>query len=312
MWKMSRLFHEQLNQDVSRSSVKKTKVDIEEILRDYFQLGTSLKSLYRSWSERDELFKSVAPLFPGVRVLRQDPTECLFSFICSSCNNIKRVTQMIDNLCINYGHLLHNDDEFGPIHSFPTVETLSLPGVEEGLRRLGFGYRAKFIQSTAKQILDQQIDLLTFRTLDHNECHSALLTFTGIGSKVADCIALFSMDKVDAIPVDTHVYSIATRDYNLQSNSKSVTKKTYKLIGDFFRSKFPSHAGWAHSVLFAADLNMFKNIKSQVSSSEVGKKNQVSSSEVGKKNQVSSSEVGKKRERKEAVKKESNGKVKPE
>lgn len=73
-----------------------------------------------------------------------------------------------------------------------------------------------------------------------------------VGPKVADCIALFSMDKPSCIPVDTHVLQIATRDYGLKI--KTLNAKTYASIGDTFEKVFGEHAGWAHSVLFAADL----------------------------------------------------------
>lgn len=61
------------------------------VLRDYFNLEVSLTSMNEYWSQRDERFKAVHPCIPGARVLRQDPVECLFEFICSSNNNISRI-----------------------------------------------------------------------------------------------------------------------------------------------------------------------------------------------------------------------------
>ena len=77
---------------------------------------------------------------------------------------------------------------------------------------------------------------------------------------MADCICLMSLDKVGAIPVDTHVWQIALQDYKLKkiSSVKSLNATNYKAIGDLFRSIFGEYAGWAHSVLFAADLKQFK------------------------------------------------------
>jgi hypothetical protein len=76
---------------------------------------------------------------------------------------------------------------------------------------------------------------------------------------VADCIALFSCDQTDCIPVDVHVWRIACRDYDTSLQAaKSLTPTIYERVGDLFRDKFGSHAGWAHSLLFAAELPTFR------------------------------------------------------
>jgi hypothetical protein len=69
---------------------------------------------------------------------------------------------------------------------------------------------------------------------------------------------LFCLKKLDVVPVDTHVYQIAKRDYpdGIPENTlSSLTPKLMKIIGDFFRQRFGRFAGWAHSILFAADLS---------------------------------------------------------
>ena len=101
--------------------------------------------LYKTWTKADKNFSKVAKQFEGIRMIRQDPVECLFSFICSSNNNISRITSMIDNLTSHYGDKILVED--GRTHyTFPTVKSLCAEGVEEKLRSLGFGYRAKYIQ----------------------------------------------------------------------------------------------------------------------------------------------------------------------
>ncbi|WAR32002.1 OGG1-like protein, partial [Mya arenaria] len=150
------------------------KTDLN-ILRDYLQLNVSLENMYELWSESDENFRNVARTFTGIRMLRQDPIECLFSFICSSNNNISRITSMVEKLASNYGEKIMELDG-QEYFSFPQVSSLAKDGVEERLRTLGFGYRAKYIQ-------------------------------------VADCVLLMCLDKPGAIPVDTHVWQIAARDY---------------------------------------------------------------------------------------------------
>lgn len=234
--------------------------DIEKFLINYFQLDTPLKPLYEKWIKSDsEIFAKISPNFIGVRVIAQNPTETLFSFICSSCNNIKRISLMIDKMCNSLGEFLYDHPQLGPLHAFPTVEKLSDPSIDPLLRELGFGYRAKFIQQSAQMILESKVNLNQLINVPHLEAKKVLVSLPGIGPKVADCICLFSLKKSDAIPVDTHVFQIAQRYLEHLKGKKSVSDKIYQEVVTFFQQKFGSHAGWAHSVLFTADLSDFKD-----------------------------------------------------
>ncbi|KAI8823472.1 DNA N-glycosylase [Fimicolochytrium jonesii] len=243
------------------------------VLEDYFQLNVDLKGLYEKW-KMDLNFKKKASFFAGIRILRQDPTENVFTFICSSCNNIPRITSMVNNLCINYGPYIGTvPGHPHPYHGFPSVARLAGDGMESELRKLGFGYRAKYIMKAAQYIMEKETALKTdagdsnggwlenLRHLPYEECRAELIKLAGVGPKVADCICLMSMDKPGAIPVDTHVWQIAQRDYKMKfqtrAKTKSLTPKHYVAIGDFFRDTFGPFAGWAHSILFTADLNQF-------------------------------------------------------
>lgn len=248
---------------------EKTTKAVRTFLHDYFQLDVSLKELYEKWAAADPNFKAKATVgFRGIRVMRQDPVENLITFICTSNNNIARITMMVNNLCTRYGAAVAIAGDLDPpktFFSFPTLAALSGDGLEQELRDLGFGYRAKFISQTARQLCESNEGdplkyLLSLRDSPYEEAHAALLKLPGVGPKVADCIALMSLDKKDAIPVDTHVWQIGVRDYGLVGvNTKSMTDKSYKLIGDHFRKLFPDSAGWAHSVLFTADLRAFSD-----------------------------------------------------
>ncbi|KAF3933939.1 hypothetical protein ABW19_dt0206422 [Dactylella cylindrospora] len=262
------------------------KDDTEEILKDYFNLSVDLASLYEKWSAADPNFKKKAGEFRGVRMLRQDPWECLVGFICSSNNNIARISQMVDKLCKTYGKPLGSithtaaaaaapladatssavnaaEPEQVAYYSFPSIEALTASTVEAKLRELGFGYRAKYIYQTACMIAkDHPAGYLnTLRDKkDYKEAHEALLEFSGVGPKVADCVCLMSLDKMGAVPVDTHVWQIATRDYKFgKGKHRSLTKAIYDAVGDHFRDLWGDEAGWAHSVLFTADLRAFSD-----------------------------------------------------
>ncbi|XP_062283381.1 N-glycosylase/DNA lyase [Scomber scombrus] len=236
----------------------------EEMLRDYFQLNVKLGDLYKEWGAADPHFKHIADIFTGVRMLRQDPTECLFSFICTSNNHISRIQGMVERLCQALGVPLCQLDQTS-YYNFPSLSALADSSVEACLRELGFGYRARFLQQSAKQILDthglQWLEGL--RGVPYLQARDALRTLPGVGTKVADCACLMSLDKLEAVPVDTHVWQIAKRDYKYGSGSgqKSITDKLHKDIGDFFRKLWGPYAGWAQSVLFCADLKKFQNLK---------------------------------------------------
>ncbi|XP_053705509.1 N-glycosylase/DNA lyase [Synchiropus splendidus] len=236
----------------------------EEMLRDYFQLNVKLGDLYREWGKADPHFNNIADVFTGVRMLRQDPTECLFSFICTSNNHISRIQGMVERLCEALGNPLCTLDQRS-YHDFPSLHSLKDFGVEARLRELGFGYRARFLQQSAKQILENHgpdwLDGL--RSVPYEEARDALRSLPGVGTKVADCVCLMSLDKASAVPIDTHVWQIAKRDYKYSSGKepKSITDKLHRDLGDFFRKLWGPYAGWTQSVLFCADLKKFQNLK---------------------------------------------------
>lgn len=250
---------------VSSSKKIPTEEEIKNELIDYFRLDTDLTKLYNEWSELDSTFKKRVENYPdvlnGIRVLRQEPVENLFSFICSSNNHIRRITTMVNNLCIHYGSKigsLNGTDYF----AFPTINQLVQPGIESKLKSLSFGYRGKFITKAAEYLKENHSEewLYSLRDKSYSEAHQDLTKIYGIGNKVADCICLMSMDKLEAIPVDTHVLNIARKHYkfphkkNPKSKSNNLSDKMYKDIGNMFREMWGDCAGWAQTVMFIDDL----------------------------------------------------------
>lgn len=239
----------------------------KEMLRNYFQLQHKLKPLYEQWSIEDpKRLAKIAQCIPGVRIVEQDPWECLVSFICSSNNNIPRITRMVNAIRRNYGEpLVTIGNE--TIYSFPSFVELKKRATDDELRmKCGMGYRSKYILETMKilESLGGEQYLHDLReTNDPIQVQEKLIQFCGVGRKVADCVALFSLRQCDAIPVDTHVWNIARRDYDTNESlmkAKSMTPGVYKQTGDLFRSLFQEKAGWAHSLLFVAELPSFRPV----------------------------------------------------
>ena len=265
--------HAELQSKSSRAKTKsraahpctKSFDSLENELKDFFQLNIDMRPINSHFCNSDENFRELFPFYRGARLLRQAPAECLFSFICSSNNNIKRITNMVSHLGQSYGKFIakYRGHEF---YSFPTVRDLAQNATEQDLRDAGFGYRAKFIVGTAKMLqsdakkanVTAENLLLAFRHKDRMEVAKELTRYPGIGRKVAGCVALMSLDQLGEIPCDTHVWQIAIR-YMPSLKSKSLTDRVYDSIGDFFRTKFgPQYAGLAHNLLFISELSDFK------------------------------------------------------
>ncbi|XP_067929031.1 N-glycosylase/DNA lyase-like [Watersipora subatra] len=255
-----------LNARADGSSDKVTDEKAENILQDYFQLKVDLAALYQKWAKVDSHFEGIAESFLGIRIMRQDPTENLFSFICSSNNHVSRISSMVHKLKENFGTKRGSLGADCMVYSFPTAKSLDEAEVESKLRELGFGYRAKYIAATARIINRERPSgwLKSLRTRSYEDCISELTKLQGVGRKVADCVALMSLDKHHVVPVDTHVLQIAFRDYRIPGvgkDMKSLTPAIHNKIGSFFVDLYGDYAGWAHTVLFAADLKRFSDHK---------------------------------------------------
>jgi N-glycosylase/DNA lyase len=196
------------------------------IIKHYLNLSSNLGDLYAQWSSDDPNFKKKAPQFTGIRILRQDAWEALVSFICSSNNNISRISQMVEKLCLHYGPFVATI-EGRAYHDFPTPEALAGKDVEGKLRTLGFGYRAKYLYQTAVMVSQERekgwLDGLSNPESPafgveakpgdemrpegrqgYRDAHESLLELQGVGPKVADCVCLMGLGWGESVPVDTH------------------------------------------------------------------------------------------------------------
>ncbi len=141
---------------------------------------------------------------------------------------------MMNRLCQEYGRLLgsHHGEDY---YSFPDLQALARPQCEKELRKIGFGYRAKFVHQTAKLIQEKPNGvqwLNAMRDRPYPEVWAELQQLPGVGAKVADCVCLSSLNKFEAVPIDTHIWQIAERDYGLKfSGRKHLTAKLYREIG---------------------------------------------------------------------------------
>ncbi|VFQ92384.1 unnamed protein product [Cuscuta campestris] len=229
--------------------------DFSSALLDFLNVGISLSEVWEIFKASDQRFSVLADHLGGARVLRQDPVECLIQFICSSNNNIKRITLMVDFIS-SLGNYIGTVGGF-EFYEFPSLDRLSKVSEAE-LREAGFGYRAKYITGTVKELQSKPGGgcqwLASLRGRELNEVVDGLCTLPGVGPKVAACVALFSLDQHHAIPVDTHVWQIATRYLVPELAGSRLTPKLCSRVAEAFVNRYGKYAGWAQTLLFISEL----------------------------------------------------------
>ncbi len=171
------------------------------MLRDYFRLDDDIHAIY-SDINRDRRVADMVSKYPGLRVLRTEPWECLVAFICSANNNIARIHQLMERMSEEFGNpiLLNGQTRY----TFPSPVDLTEAGEGE-LRRLGLGFRAPYVDQAARAVLAGELDLAALVRMPYAEAKAALMERRGIGPKIADCIAVFSLEKLEAFPIDVWV-----------------------------------------------------------------------------------------------------------
>jgi N-glycosylase/DNA lyase len=227
----------------------------EQFVRGYFGLNDDLTQIAQCIGKDDYMQKALHR-FGGLRIVRQLPWECLISFICATYKSIAAIELMLKKISLKYGEKKVFDGT--DFYTFPTVEKLANAS-ENGLRECGLGYRAKYVQATAKKIWDEKINLESLKALPYLDARNALLEFSGVGLKVADCVLLFSLEKLEAFPVDVWVKRVILNHYadrfpsdlvkKMQSHN-SLTNSEYLKIGAFAQNYFGAYAGYAQEYLF--------------------------------------------------------------
>ncbi|XP_061386377.1 N-glycosylase/DNA lyase [Musca vetustissima] len=241
---------------------QKQDVDFyDKLLNRYLRLDFNLNENVKKWRKLHPHFEELSTKLKAVRVLDQEPLENILSFICSQNNNIKRISSMIEWLCYRYGNKIGNFHA-KDVYTFPSLESLvkHQGELEAELRTAKFGYRAKFIAQSVAKIHEfggtKWFEHL--RKLSYTEARNELVKLTGIGFKVADCICLMSLNHLESVPIDTHIFKIAQSVYMPQLKTvKAVTPKIYEEIADNFRSIYGPYAGWTQAVLFCSELQQF-------------------------------------------------------
>lgn len=209
--------------------------DNPQYFYNYFDLDCDYEKICKKVAVNEIMHKAIEH-GKGIRILNQDLTETLFSFILSSNNNIKRIQKIIECLCIELGE----KTKYG--YAFPTVEALASQSKLFYCEN-GCGYRADYIYKSAKKFTEG-FDLDALKTMTTLEARKKLMNLDGVGGKVADCILLFGLGRTDVFPVDTWIEKVYENHFS--DGNKLAPQK----ISEFFIQKFGANSGYAQQYLF--------------------------------------------------------------
>ena len=215
-------------------------------MEEYFDLKRDYKKIKEELSKIDENMKTSIEYGKGIRILNQDLWETIISFIISANNNIPRIKGIIEKLSKKYGKELEFEGK--KYYTFPTPKELENVTVED-YRSLRLGFRDIRLYETTKMILEKKVDLQELRKNPNTfEVREKLLTLSGVGPKVADCILLFSdLKRFEVFPIDVWVRRVMNDLYIKNPDETKVSKKQIEKIAN---EKFGSLAGLAQQYLF--------------------------------------------------------------
>ena len=228
-------------------------------LREFLQTETDLSAVLKTFPD-DEPMRAAVAACPGLRLLRQDPWECLASFILSSTKQIVQIRQIIVLLCERFGEPLDCRTGVAPVSDFsfsngdkrdarPTAFSFPPPEkiaslTEAELRACKMGFRAPNLLAAARQIADGKFDLERIRHLPHAEARAEVMKLRGVGGKIADCVLLFAYGFDSAFPVDVWIERALQRLYFPRRRASEPRLRR------FAATHFGPHAGYAQQYLF--------------------------------------------------------------
>jgi len=206
---------------------------------------------------KDKIVKKATKHYPGLRVTRQDPFQCCISFIISANSNIPNIRMRLQKLCRKFGtNVRFQKREF---FLFPRPKMLAKATLQD-LQECKLGYRSKYVLDASRLIASREIDFDELKKAEYGKCKELLLKLPGIGDKVADCVMLFSLEKLGAFPLDTWIVKILQKYYseNFRMDKKTISKKRYENIHQDVLNHFGKYAGYSQQFLYKMERDLNK------------------------------------------------------
>jgi N-glycosylase/DNA lyase len=204
----------------------------------YFRSCDDLHSIIEYISGCDPIVADLSGRCPGLRILKQEPWECLATYLLATNVNVKRIAKMVESVCDTFGTPLKNGR-----CAFPTPEQIL--DRSERVCECKLGFREKRFIELAERTENGEIDLDGISEKDYEECVSELVTINGVGPKVADCVALFGFGHLEAFPIDVRISKCMGSMYGVTGS--------YRTVSEYGRKKFGEYAGYAQEFLYHSD-----------------------------------------------------------
>lgn len=223
-----------------------------EFIKNYLQLELEYDVILERIN-KDKNIQAAIENVSHVRLLNQDFEQTLLSFILTSHKNIKAVRKVVRDLSKKYGAQLTFNNHF--YHHFPKTEVIAELS-EDQLREVGAGFRAKYLQSTAKVLNSGILNIKNIKNED--EVRKNLMALNGVGDKIADCVMAFSLEFYNITPIDIWGKRVLTDLYGLDENLK------YPEMRKWYSQYFGEYTAYAGQILFEY-LRNFRSNKSRIS-----------------------------------------------
>ena len=204
---------------------------------------------------KDKIVKKATNRYPGLRITRQDPFQCCISFIVSSNSNIPNIRMRLQKLCRKFGKKIRFQKRDFVL--FPEPKRLARATLQE-LKECKLGYRSKYVLDASRAIASGEIVLDELKKMKYEQAKELLLKLPGIGDKVADCVMLFSLEKLDSFPLDTWTLKILQKYYsdNFDIDKKTISKKRYEEMHQNIIEHFGKYAGYSQQFLYKMERDL--------------------------------------------------------
>ena len=223
---------------------------------DFFRKRDDIEEIIKSIT-KDCVTKKAVKKYLGLRILEQDPFQCLISFIVSSNSNIQKIKNSLEKISRKFGTKVEFENQ--GFFLFPKPEIIAKTSINE-IKNCGVGYRAKFIKEAASMIVLKKINFEYLKKCNYLDAKKEICKIPGVGNKVADCILLFSLNKLESFPLDRWMIRILEKYYSdkFELETKSITEKQYEILHKKIVNHFGPYAGYAQQFLFKMERENYK------------------------------------------------------
>ena len=218
--------------------------NIENVIREYLDLDRDYISIIENIKECDDILGKYLDRSIGLKMIKQDPIECIVSYIISQNNSVRNIKNSLDLISYKFGDkVMFLDKEY---YLFPSIDKLSKISLDE-FRECKVGFRDRYLVDIISDIVENRLNVNYIFEMNSEDSLRYLMSFRGIGMKVASCILLFVYGKYDVYPIDTWVKKYMDTNYGIKDEKK---------IKEFCKEKYGKYSGLAIQYMFNGMRNM--------------------------------------------------------